>query len=74
MSTQELLQKQLAEAWSDLIQAEIKMRTLEKENNKLRKALHSIVETENGYIDNDYGLAKIARNALELEEHIKELF
>lgn len=74
MNTQDPLQKQLAEAWSDLIQAEIKMRTLENENNKLRKALHSIVEAENGYIGNDYRLAKIARSALELEDRIKEIF
>ena len=74
MSTQDLLQKQLAEAWSELIQAEIKMRTLEKENNKLSKALHDIIQAENGYIGNDYRLAKIARNALGLKDHIKELF
>lgn len=48
--------------------------SLEKDNNKLRKALTDIIQAENGYIGNDYRLAKIARNALGLEDHIKELF
>lgn len=46
---------------------------LTKENTILREALHNIVKAENGYIGNDYALAKIARRALGLEDHIKEI-
>jgi len=56
------------EAHDDLI------KNLVDENNQLRKALYDIIKAENGYIGNDYRLAKIARNALGLEDHIKELF